>query len=643
MKLLKSEPAPRAAVIIIIAAALALPVAVATAAGETVTVDTLEDVTDFGGSRRVEDLPGPDGRVSFREACIATNNTAGPQTIAFAIPPGEWWLYNDRAILRLEDGPFLINDDGTTLDFTSQTDFTGDTNPAGWEVGIYGLQANGWGVAAMFINADNCTIKGLDRVMQRGYGVEIRGDNNRVISCTISGSLYAGVKVQGNVGDPATGNVIGGTEPGDGNVLSGGNAGVRIDGPVDGTVVIGNTIIGSPYAGVQVRGAYCCPEYTPYNTRVGGPTPEERNWIADNGKYGEEGFPLGDQVGIEWAVGTLVEGNYIGTTEDGAARYPGAHGTVGVGVRESDDTVIRGNLISGIRKAGVNHYAGQLFGTGVAISGPNTGVVIRGNRVGSDSTGGSPVPNLDGISFSWFQGYASGGQVGGPGAGEGNLVAFNERTGITIVSGVNGVTIDRNAIHSNGLLGIDLLTATGQSGPTPNDPGDADAGGNGLQNHPVIDTAESGGSTTRIDGNLNSSPDAAFTVQFFASESCDASGFGEGEQFLGETAVVTDANGDAPILAILPVTVPVGQVITATATRDATGDTSEFSACVTVESGVVPGDVDGNGVVDVADLIAVLAAWGPCPDPCPPSCVGDIDGDCAVGVPDLLAVLVNWG
>ena len=39
------------------------------------------------------DLPGPDGRVSFREACTAANNTTGPQTIAFAIPdePGQEW------------------------------------------------------------------------------------------------------------------------------------------------------------------------------------------------------------------------------------------------------------------------------------------------------------------------------------------------------------------------------------------------------------------------------------------------------------------------------------------------------------------------------------------------------------------------
>lgn len=51
------------------------------AGDETITVTTLNDVTDFGGAQQVADLPGPDGRVSFREACTAANNTAGPQTI----------------------------------------------------------------------------------------------------------------------------------------------------------------------------------------------------------------------------------------------------------------------------------------------------------------------------------------------------------------------------------------------------------------------------------------------------------------------------------------------------------------------------------------------------------------------------------
>ena len=53
---------------------------------------------------------------------------------------------------------------------------------------------------------------------------------------------------------------------------------------------------------------------------------------------------------------------------------------------------------------------------------------------------------------------------------------------------------------------------------------------------------------------------------------------------------------------------------------------------------MVPGDLDGDGTVGVADLLLLLGAWGPC-DGCPE----DLDGDGQVGVGDLLILLANWG
>jgi hypothetical protein len=55
------------------------------------------------------------------------------------------------------------------------------------------------------------------------------------------------------------------------------------------------------------------------------------------------------------------------------------------------------------------------------------------------------------------------------------------------------------------------------------------------------------------------------------------------------------------------------------------------------------GDLDGDGTVGILDFLGLLAAWGPCPDPCPPACGGDLDDDCIVGVTDFLAMLANWG
>ena len=60
-----------------------------------------------------------------------------------------------------------------------------------------------------------------------------------------------------------------------------------------------------------------------------------------------------------------------------------------------------------------------------------------------------------------------------------------------------------------------------------------------------------------------------------------------------------------------------------------------------------PWDLNDDGTVGVGDLLALFAAWGPCPpDPCaagPPSCPGDFDLNGFVGVGDLLAMFANWG
>ena len=55
------------------------------------------------------------------------------------------------------------------------------------------------------------------------------------------------------------------------------------------------------------------------------------------------------------------------------------------------------------------------------------------------------------------------------------------------------------------------------------------------------------------------------------------------------------------------------------------------------------GDIDGDGEVEIDDFLALLAAWGPCPQPCPPSCPADLDEDCEVGINDLLILIANWG
>ncbi|MDY7108464.1 MAG: right-handed parallel beta-helix repeat-containing protein [Planctomycetota bacterium] len=52
------------------------------------------------------------------------------------------------------------------------------------------------------------------------------------------------------------------------------------------------------------------------------------------------------------------------------------------------------------------------------------------------------------------------------------------------------------------------------------------------------------------------------------------------------------------------------------------------------------GDVDGNGVVDVVDLLLLLGDWGPCETDC---CLTDLDASGTIDTADLQRLLGNWG
>ena len=52
-------------------------------------------------------------------------------------------------------------------------------------------------------------------------------------------------------------------------------------------------------------------------------------------------------------------------------------------------------------------------------------------------------------------------------------------------------------------------------------------------------------------------------------------------------------------------------------------------------------DLDDDGRVGIADLLALFAVWGPCPGP--PGCPGDFNCDGTVGIADMLIMFANWG
>jgi parallel beta-helix repeat protein len=169
---------------------------------------------------------------------------------------------------------------------------------------------------------------------------------------------------------------------------------------------------------------------------------------------------------------------------------------------------------------------------------------------------------------------------------QGNVVAFNGGDGISVVRSQH-TQVRSNSIHSNGGLGIDL----NHDGVTPNDIRDPDAGPNGFQNFPVIDTAQINQSTFRVHvaGDFNSTPDRRYRLDFYASAAPDPSGFGEGQKYVGSTDVTTNAAGAAHFnVSFLFASLP-GRYLAATATLE--NATSEFSRAVSARI------VGGPGIV----------------------------------------------
>jgi hypothetical protein len=123
-------------------------------------------------------------------------------------------------------------------------------------------------------------------------------------------------------------------------------------------------------------------------------------------------------------------------------------------------------------------------------------------------------------------------------------------------------------------------------GPTANDPGDADTGANDLQNFPVITNAVERLGTTSATVTLEGHPNTAYIIDFFANNSCNPSGFGEGAQRFATATLAGNQSGLMTFTTTFSAGITVGQYITATARETATGNTSEFALCALVAPSV---------------------------------------------------------
>jgi hypothetical protein len=439
-------------------------------------------------------------------------------------------------------------------------------------------------------------IGGLDAnsrnvIAGHGVGISLRSIGSEVKGNFIgtNGTLALGGAVGIEVTGSANGIVIGGVDPGSGNVISGNSEGIRITsgqaadiriwGNYIGTSPDGMSSIGNTSVGVNLLGSV--------NARIGGTDAVMRNVISGNL---QDGIRLSNG-----ATGNLVQGNYIGTNLTGTAPLP--NGSDGV---EVDTTVAISNTIGGTVTGAGNLLSGNT-GAGIRINGKFT--LVQGNLIGTNATATGSIGNGgDGVIIT-----ALNNTVGGEHLGAGNRIAYNGGTGVAVTGATStGNRIQGNSIYSNSntaTLGIDLgadgITGNDYGDPLANPPipPDTDGSPNHFQNYPDLAGAFVGGLivqdgiiapiSTVVRGTLASTPSAAAAPQKFVLEFFASPASGSPRRFLGRSAVTTDGSGNASFEFVFPSAVSLGELVTATATNASTGDTSEFAAAVPVTNNSV--------------------------------------------------------
>jgi hypothetical protein len=318
--------------------------------------------------------------------------------------------------------------------------------------------------------------------------------------------------------------------------------------------------------------------------------------------------------------GDLLQGSFIGVDPSGMVAAPNG---LGVGVFGGGDLVggtapSARNVISA-NSAGIG-FASLTLGTTTLLA-PAPGGLVENNLIGTDVTGTGDLGNsIVGIAV-----VGSGNVIGGTDPGEANTIAFNgngpasngggagvivaalqQTTALPINLASTGDLISGNSIDSNGTLGIALLNVPASAiapllsttsidlpsiisglvsnlklGISPNVHLRRASGPNDLENFPDLTSAVTANGTTTVLGTIDGAPRTSYQVQFFSSPSADASGYGEGQVYLGQISATTGADGLASIVFNPPTAVPTGQAIAATAI-DPANNTSEFSNSVGV-------------------------------------------------------------
>jgi predicted outer membrane repeat protein len=408
------------------------------------------------------------GPGSLRQAILDTNAHPGNDFIAFDVPGGGVHTIHLASALPDVTGTVVI--DGYTQPGSSP-----NTLPAA-DNAVIDVVVDGGGMNADGIvlnNAANCVVRGLSIV---GFGssgaadfggIAILGQpaDDSVIGGNFLGVLPNGVTADANSdgiiisGNP-DGNVVGGTDPADRNLISGNvNWGFILEG--DANTIEGN-LIGLDSSGLNAlgNGNGGVIDQLSLGNVIGGTAAAARNYIAGNVNRGlkltidhtSDAITSGPSPS-----NTLIEGNWIGVNIAGAGA--GSQNVAGVEVRNASTNSIggpgAGNVISGNTGEGV-----IVFGSGAG------GDTVAGNFIGTDPTGTTAVPNGgDGVSIG---GGAVGTTVGGTAAGDGNVISGNGGDGVIVQFAAGATFIEGNLIGlnaagtgavGNGVHGVQVFTS----------------------------------------------------------------------------------------------------------------------------------------------------------------------------------------
>ena len=467
------------------------------------------------------------GPGSFRDAITQANTTAGKDTIIFNISGT-----GPHTIFPSSQLPQLTGPSGVFINGLTQPGAASGINPPSTVVLMIEIDGTNAGAA---------------------HGLWILSSYNKIQGLVINNFQQDGIRIQGMEGGTHDNTIFCnfvGTDP-------------------TGTIPRGNgKNTNYLWAGINIiviPDPYQIARYAYSNYVIA-------NLSSDNHAEGVSisSCPPGD------VYSNQVESNYIGTDITGTVDLGNRH--TGVCIAEGPhDNQIAENLISGNDCEGVSL-------TGYAEAGIVTyNNVIVANTIGLD-VNLNPLPNTrDGVNIGEYYGTMyQGGYVTGTQVGPNNIIAENGLSGISVWEHTNntynadGNKITQNAIYENGTLGIDLRN----DGVTPNDATDPDMGPNQGLNFPVITSAIYSAGNTTITGtiDIDTNPTQAVVEVFKANR--DPTGYGEGALYLDYTTPDATGNWSVVVTGLSP-----SDSVTAT-TTDMNSNTSEFSGCVLVSSGV---------------------------------------------------------